>query len=73
MKAQVFIVIVTLLTSACEIYPRNTLKDCRLQCDDSKKSIACYEFCDCIHNLGHTLDSCLAEYDEFPRDTVRTK
>lgn len=48
--------------------PRNTLKDCRQQCKDSKKSKACYEFCDCIHKQGHTLDSCLNEYNKAPED-----
>jgi hypothetical protein len=64
---------ILLLTSSCEIYPRNTLKDCRMQCEESKKSKACYEFCSCIHNLGHTLDSCLAEYDQSPEDSTERK
>ncbi|MCW3103270.1 MAG: hypothetical protein JWO09_1710 [Bacteroidetes bacterium] len=59
--------------SACEIMPRNTLKDCRSQCKDSKKSKACYDFCDCIHKYGHSLDSCLEAYDMAPEDSVQAQ
>lgn len=56
----------------CEIMPRNTLKDCREQCKDSKKSKACYEFCDCIHKQGQALNKCLDEYEKAPEDSNRT-
>ncbi|MES2701714.1 MAG: hypothetical protein V4649_03695 [Bacteroidota bacterium] len=52
-----------LLTTGCEIMPRNTLRDCRTQCTDNKKPAACYNFCDCIHKQGRSLDSCLGEYE----------
>ncbi len=68
--ATIFIGILIAIT-ACEIYPRNTLKDCQQQCKESKKSRACYDFCDCIHQQGHTLDSCLQVYDEAPEDIQR--
>ncbi len=58
------------LTTACEIMPRNTLSDCREQCKDSKKSKACYDFCDCIHKDGQPLDSCLEKYNEAPEDST---
>ncbi len=58
--------------SACEIMPRNNLRDCREQCKDSKKSKACYEFCDCIHKDGNALDSCLDKYESAPADTSKT-
>jgi hypothetical protein len=51
--------------------PRNTLKDCRQQCPDSKKSKACYDFCDCIHKQGLPLDSCLDKYDKAAADRDR--
>jgi hypothetical protein len=62
-----------LFLMACEIMPRNTLKDCELQCKDNPKSKACLIFCDCIHQKGHTLDSCLAEYDKAPTDSLKKK
>ncbi len=64
----------TLFASACEIMPYNTLPDCReQQCKDSKKSKACYQFCDCIHKDGQPLDSCLAKYNKAPQDVSRKK
>lgn len=58
------------ILAACEIMPRNTLKDCRLQCDDSEKSRACLEFCNCIHLDGNPLDSCLDKYDKAAPDSL---
>lgn len=52
------------LTTACEIMPRNTLKDCNAQCQDSKNPKACEAFCACIHQNCKSLDSCLAEYEK---------
>ncbi|MES3018123.1 MAG: hypothetical protein V4721_10100 [Bacteroidota bacterium] len=61
------------LLSACEIMPLNTLPDCQGQCKDSKKSKACYDFCECIHKDGQQLDSCLAKYDKAPADVILKK
>jgi hypothetical protein len=69
----VIIIINLLFVSACEIMPRNTMADCRDQCKDNNKSKACLEFCDCIHGQGRPLDSCLADYDKAPADSLRTK
>ncbi|HVG16726.1 MAG TPA: hypothetical protein VM935_17255 [Chitinophagaceae bacterium] len=72
MKCLLTIILSSLLfASSCEIMPRNTLKDCRQQCDESKKSKACYEFCDCIHKRGEPLDSCLDKYEKTPADKDR--
>jgi len=72
-KSPVFITLLVAMAmgiSACDIWPRSTLKDCREQCKDSKKSKACYEFCDCIHNDGQSLTRCLEKYDKAPADSV---
>jgi hypothetical protein len=61
------------LFASCEIMPRNSLKDCRMQCPDSKKSKACYDFCDCIHKDGQPLDSCLAKFDSAALDTATAR
>lgn len=50
-----------------EIQPRNTMKDCRSQCEDSKYPAACEAFCDCIHKQGQSLDSCLKVYNLLKR------
>ncbi|MCW3073910.1 MAG: hypothetical protein JWP69_979 [Flaviaesturariibacter sp.] len=73
MKTIILSLAVLLFTTSCEIMPRNSLKDCRTQCKDSKKSKACYEFCDCIHKRGEPLDSCLDKYDKAPADAVQKK
>jgi len=67
----VVITIIALLS--CNIQPRNTITDCRKQCKDSNKSRACYNFCECIHTYGHSLDSCLNEYNKATGDTIVTK
>lgn len=67
------LMLLLLFLMACEIMPRNTLKDCEQQCKDNPKSKACLVFCDCIHQKGHTLDSCLAEYDKAPADSLQHK
>ena len=66
------VILILLFATSCEIMPRNTLKDCQTQCKDSKKSKACYDFCDCIHNQGQPLDSCLDKYDKAPADNNKT-
>ena len=70
--ASIFIALMV-FASACEIMPRNTLKDCQMQCKDSRKSKACYDFCDCIHKKGHSLDSCLDAYNKAAKDSVQAK
>lgn len=67
----IVIIAALVFTTACEIMPRNTLRDCRDQCKDSKKSKACYDFCDCIHKDGQPLDSCLDKYNKAAVDSVR--
>lgn len=62
-----------LFATACEIMPRNTIKDCKEQCKGSKKSKACNDFCDCIHLHGRSLDSCLDAYNKAPEDSVVVK
>jgi hypothetical protein len=61
------------LTSACEIMPRNTIRDCREQCSDTKKTKACMEFCNCIHLKGEALNKCLDEYEKAKEDSVGVK
>jgi len=63
-------VIITILTlvmiiiNIFEIEPRNTIRDCNLQCDSSSYSEACEAFCECIHTQGKTLNECLTEYEK---------
>ena len=70
-RVTVFILFTMLLFNiGCTcMQPRNTIRDCREQCKDSKKSKACYEFCNCIHLQGRSLDSCLDEYNKAPADS----
>jgi hypothetical protein len=70
MRTTVISLSILLFAASCEIMPRNTLKDCRQQCKDSKKSQACYDFCDCIHKDGKPLDTCLEAYEQAPEDST---
>ncbi len=55
------------------IRPRNTLSQCIKQFKGSNRTKAGYDFCDCIHKQGHSLDSCLDAYNKAPNDSIRTK
>lgn len=67
----IFIPLAAIVTTGCEIMPRNTLKDCRAQCRESKKAKACYNFCNCIHEEGKPLNNCLDAYDKPVEDTIQ--
>ena len=72
-KYLIIVFAVLLLTTACEIMPHNNLPDCMKQCKDSRKPKACIDFCDCIHNEGQPLESCLDKYNKVPYDTGQTQ
>jgi hypothetical protein len=61
-----------IVTNIFDLVPRNTLASCVTQCDDSNKSKACYDFCDCIHQDGRPINQCLDKYNKSPKDIVRT-
>ena len=46
-----------------KILPRNTISDCKKQCDGDNDT-DCYNFCDCIHKEGKSLEKCLDEYNK---------
>lgn len=52
------------LSNIFELYPRNHMKDCISQCDGTGNPEACISFCNCIHNEGKTLNTCLQEYEQ---------
>ncbi|MCX2680371.1 DoxX family protein [Galbibacter sp. EGI 63066] len=58
-------VVITLVVFHTRIFytimPRNTLNDCRKQCNE-ENDIDCYNFCNCIHNEGKSLEKCLEEF-----------
>ncbi|GGB13365.1 DoxX family protein [Mucilaginibacter rubeus] len=55
-----------------DIRPGNSLMECNNGCAGNAKPEACKVFCDCVHNLGKPLDSCLAQYDKAPGKTIQT-
>ena len=46
-----------------KIMPRNTISDCRTQCDDEHDK-SCIDFCGCIHKEGKSLETCLEEFNK---------
>ena len=46
------------------LFPRNTISECRKQCDGEKNTDECFNFCDCIHKEGKSLNKCLDLYDK---------
>jgi len=60
-----------ILAMGCfEIEPHNNLHDCSTQCEDSKKSKACNDFCNCIHEDGRPLNDCLDAYNNAQADSI---
>jgi uncharacterized membrane protein YphA (DoxX/SURF4 family) len=54
------------------IMPRNTLPQCLKQFQDSNRTAAGENFCNCIHNNGEPLNKCVIEYSNAPDGAVRT-
>ena len=46
-----------------EVMPRNSLKDCKAEFKGTAKEAAGYRFCECIHEKGNPLTTCLAEFE----------
>jgi len=45
-----------------EIMPRNTIADCKSQCNSQDNE--CVDFCNCVHEEGKPLDECLEKYNK---------
>ena len=43
--------------------PRNSLSDCKNQFINTKNEAVGFEFCECIHENGKPLDTCLIEFE----------
>lgn len=56
------IVAIVFLVNKKAIMPRNHIADCQQQCPNSSNPEACIDFCDCIHQEGHSLDKCMEEF-----------
>jgi uncharacterized membrane protein YphA (DoxX/SURF4 family) len=67
------IVVVLVIRFAFDLKPRNTIKDCLTQCEGSDNPKACIDFCDCIHQQGHSLDSCLDAYHKAVKNSKHSK
>ena len=46
-----------------EVMPRNSLRDCQQQFTGTMNEEAGYNFCNCIHQEGHSLNQCLEVYN----------
>lgn len=51
-----------------KIMPRNTISDCRIQCDGDNDE-DCFNFCDCIHTEGKSLEKCLNGYNNLTENS----
>ena len=47
-----------------KILPRNTIADCKNQCQGETNGEACINFCECIHKEGKSLETCLDNFAE---------
>ncbi len=59
-----FIAVGFTVTHLYDLLPRNTLKGCQTQCDDSKNPEACRIFCESIHTRGQDLNKSLKAYEQ---------
>jgi hypothetical protein len=67
----VFLAVGFTVTHMYILMPRNTLTDCKKQCDDSDNPEACKVFCESIHNKGQDLDKSLDEYKRVLKSNKR--
>jgi uncharacterized membrane protein YphA (DoxX/SURF4 family) len=65
--------IVLFVSFGFDVLPRNSFKDCNSEFVGTNRTQAGAGFCDCIHNQGKPLDSCLKEYNKAQNDTIRIK
>jgi uncharacterized membrane protein YphA (DoxX/SURF4 family) len=47
-----------------EAMPRNSISDCKKQFINSELESAGFDFCECIHENGKTLDTCLQQFND---------
>lgn len=55
-----------------DIRPGNEPAECWNGCLGNSNPKACEEFCDCIHNKGHSLGKCLEDYEKAKNDSLNT-
>jgi hypothetical protein len=68
--AMVFFVLV--VPRMFSVKPRNTLPQCLRQFNNTDRTAAGGNFCNCIHNNGEPLNKCLSEYHSAPNDAGGT-
>lgn len=69
--AGVFVVVVFFMVGVSALYsirPRNNIRQCLKQFDDTRRTRAGANFCGCIHQNGEPLNVCLNRYDTAPDD-----
>ncbi|TQD39144.1 DoxX family protein [Haloflavibacter putidus] len=47
-----------------EVMPRNSISDCREQFKNTTDKTIGFNFCDCIHNKGKSLNTCLEAFEK---------
>ncbi len=55
------------------VMPENSISDCTERYAGTNRTNAAAEFCDCVHNQGLPLDTCLANFEKSPDDIVVKK
>jgi len=58
------------LISTQAVMPENSISDCVGRYEDTNRTTAAAEFCDCVHNKGLPLDTCLENYENAPDDVA---
>lgn len=74
-SAGVLMVILIVMSHALIFYkimPRNTISNCKKQCDKDDNPEGCLNFCDCVHKEGNPLNKCLDEYNKNSDKNVLT-
>ena len=59
-----------LAMNAYAVMPENSIPDCVERFEGSNRTTAGAEFCDCVHNEGLPLDTCLQRYGNAADDVV---
>lgn len=59
--------------STYAVMPENSIGDCTGRFEGSNRTTAAAQFCDCVHNKGLPLDTCLENYENAPDDIATTE
>ena len=54
---------ITIFIFGYEVMPRNSISDCKKQFVNTENQTVGFEFCECVHKNGISLNNCLEKFE----------